>query len=218
MPYKRALEFQEQVVREKIEKRPEKDVLILVEHMPVFTIGRHGRRENLLVGDNVLRDRGVEVFHITRGGDITYHGPGQLVVYPIFDLRSPRLPVRDMVFLLEEVMIEIAHRFGLDLCRNPLNRGVWMGDCKVGSVGIAIRRGISYHGLALNICVNKDFFSWINPCGLKGINIGSLEDYASEKIEMREVKRIALDVFSDVFSLEIEGIDENLKEGEEIFR
>lgn len=151
------------------------DVLILLEHEPVFTLGRRGGRENLTVSEAFLEEAGVCVLHVERGGNITFHGPGQLVGYPILDLQAAGLSVTGYVERLEEVMIRTAAEWGVVAERNSLNRGVWAGGRKLGSVGIAIRRGISFHGFAFNVKPSLKPFGWINPCGLKGIEMTSLE-------------------------------------------
>ncbi len=208
--YNRAHLFQLDVLQARIEQKIDMDVLIILEHSPVFTIGRHGRWENMLVSPSFLKKKGIGLVSVERGGDITFHGPGQVVAYPIFSLKSPRVGVRDFVFLLEEVMIKIGQRVGLKLVREELNRGVWFEKSKIGSVGISIRRGVSYHGIAFNVDVDSTFFSWINPCGLKGIKIASLSDYLDNVPPTDEVKKLTAQIFSEIFSLEIVDIHYNL--------
>ena len=160
----------------------ETDVALLVEHEPVFTLGRRGGRDNILVPSERLERAGVPVVHVERGGDVTYHGPGQLVVYPVVDLPGARLKVVEFVEALEEVMIRTAADHGVAAERNPRNRGVWVGERKLGSVGIAVRRGISYHGLALNVNPDLTPFQWIRPCGLHGVDMTSLALEANREI------------------------------------
>ncbi len=145
------------------------DVLLLLEHAPVFTLGRRGGLENLTVSEEFLKEAGVPVVHVERGGNITYHGPGQLVGYPILDLHASGLTVSDYVERLEEIMIRTAAHWGVAAGRNPINRGVWVGNSKLGSIGVAIRHGISFHGFAFNVSLSLEPFGWINPCGLRGI-------------------------------------------------
>jgi lipoate-protein ligase B len=164
------------------------DVFFLLEHTPVFTLGRRGGRENLTVSEERLEQAGIPVVHVERGGNITHHGPGQLVGYPIVDLHRAKLKVAEYVHALEEVMIRTAARFGVQAVRNPLNRGVWAGSRKLGSIGIAIRRGITFHGFAFNVNTSLEPFCWINPCGLEGISMTSLERELSCRIEMDEVR------------------------------
>jgi len=164
------------------------DVVLWLEHFPVFTLGRRGGRENLKVPDGFLEERGISVVPSDRGGDITYHAPGQLIAYPIIDLSAARLTVPEYVTCLEEVMIRTAGDYGVVAQRNPLNRGVWVGDKKLGSVGIAIRHGISFHGLAINMELSLLPFEWINPCGLKHTGITSVGKESGKHIDMREAR------------------------------
>lgn len=163
------------------------DVVLLLEHPPVFTLGRRGGLKNLLVSQDVLKHSGIPVVHVERGGDITFHGPGQLVCYPILDLSRPSLRVTDYVEGLEEVMIRAASDFGVSAVRNRANRGVWVGHKKLGSIGIAIRHGISFHGFAFNVNLSMEPFEWIHPCGLKGVGMTSLEQELSERVPMPRV-------------------------------
>ena len=174
MPYKTVWQDQLRLVRAKREGRLTQDVLILVEHQPVFTLGRHATKDHLLVSLDFIRQQGIELYQIERGGDVTYHCPGQLVAYPILDLRGKGMGIKELVFALEEAMISTALNFGVLANRDPQNRGVWVGDKKIGSIGLALSRGITFHGLAFNIQACLRPFSWINPCGLSNIKMTSL--------------------------------------------
>jgi len=173
--YRRALALQRRIVDARWRGLLDRDVLLLLEHPAVFTLGRRGGRDNLGVSEQFLNDRGIAVVHVERGGDITYHGPGQVVGYPIVNLRDSPLSVTDYVTALEEIMIRAATDFGVAAARDPRNRGIWVKDCKLGSIGISIRHGISFHGFAFNVNLDLGPFDWINPCGLKGIGVTSLE-------------------------------------------
>ncbi len=177
----------------------EKDLFISLEHGPVFTLGRRGGRENLRVPEDFLRSRGIAVIHVERGGDITYHGPGQLVLYPILDLGGARLGVADHVTALEEVMIRTAAAWGITAERNPLNRGVWVGPRKLGSIGIAVRHGISFHGLALNVNTSLEHFGWIHPCGLQGTSVTTMAQILQNTLPMEDVRRSLVTAVEDVF-------------------
>ena len=120
---------------------------------------------------SLLENAGIQVVQAERGGNITYHGPGQLVAYLVLDLEAAKMGVKDFVHFLEEAMIRTAAEWGVAAERNPVNRGIWVGNSKMGSIGIAIRRGITYHGLAFNVDVSLEPFGWINPCGLAGVGI-----------------------------------------------
>lgn len=152
----------------------QRNTVLFLEHEPVFTLGRRGGRDHLRVTTRFLEGAGVPLVHVERGGDVTYHGPGQLVVYPIVHLSSARLEVVTFVERLEEVMIRTARDAGVEAVRSPRNRGVWAGWRKLGSVGIAVRRGVSFHGLALNVNPDLTPFEWIHPCGLQGVAMTSL--------------------------------------------
>lgn len=179
------------------------DVLLCVEHPPVFTLGRRGNREHLGVGESFLRERNIAVVPIERGGEITYHGPGQLVLYPILDLRKARLGVGDYVYLLEELMLRLASDFGVQAGRDARNRGVWVGNNKLGSIGIAIRHGIAFHGMALNIDLDLEPFAWINPCGLRDVGMTSLLREGATACTMDRVKARLQHYLTEVFGMEL---------------
>jgi lipoate-protein ligase B len=179
------------------------DVLLLLEHPPVFTLGRRGGLDNLTVPESFLKGSGIPLFHVERGGDITYHGPGQIVGYPFVDLHAARLGVTEYVERLEEVMILAAARWGVAAVRNPLNRGVWVGNCKLGSIGVAVRRGVTFHGFAFNVNVALEPFGWINPCGLKGIGMTSLERELSRPLPLEEVRESLKRNVESVFGVEL---------------
>ena len=180
-----------------------KDIVLLLEHPRVFTLGRRGGLENLTVSGDFLEKAGVPVIHVERGGDITFHGPGQVVMYPILDLRDARLGVVDYVELLEEVMIRTASDWGIEAGRNPLNRGVWVGNNKLGSIGIAIRKGISFHGMAFNVNLSLEPFGWINPCGLQNIGITSMERELARKLSMDKVREAVKRHVETIFSVKL---------------
>jgi len=177
----------------------DRDIFICLEHPPVFTLGRRGGLGGLKVPEDFLKSQGIDIVHVERGGDITYHGPGQIVLYPIMDLRCSGLSVVDYVTALEEVMIRTAADWSISAERNPLNRGVWVGQRKLGSVGIAVRRSVTFHGLALNVNTILEHFGWIDPCGLKGISAASMAQLHGSPIDMCEVRRSLLVHVEDVF-------------------
>jgi lipoate-protein ligase B len=183
------------------------DIFLLVEHAAVFTLGRRGGRENLTVPEGFLEERGIPLLHVERGGDITFHGPGQLVGYPIIDLHAAALGVTEYVEYLEEVMILTAAHCGVSAGRNRLNRGIWVGNSKLGSIGIAIRRGIAFHGFAFNVNLSLEPFTWINPCGLQGIGVTSLERELSRKLPMIEVREQLKHNIEVVFGVDLVSTD-----------
>jgi lipoate-protein ligase B len=179
------------------------DIFILLEHPPVFTLGRRGGLENLLTTEDFLQKSGIPVIRVERGGNITFHGPGQLVAYPIIDLRKRRLTVPDYVANLEEIMIRTASDWGIHTARNPINRGVWNKNNKLGSVGIAVRRGISLHGFAFNVNLSLAPFAWIHPCGLPNIGITSMERELSSKVSMNKVRQAVKNHIEAVFGINL---------------
>jgi len=166
MDYEEARRLQLELVEARHRGESTSDIVLLLEHPPVFTLGRRGERAHVIVSESFLNDRGIPLIHVERGGDVTYHGPGQLVCYLLVNLRTNHWPVVDFVCALEEIMIRTAGEWGIASERNSVNRGAWVGMSKIGSVGIAVRRGISFHGFALNVNNSLEPFSWINPCGL----------------------------------------------------
>lgn len=164
--YTGALALQQKVLAERLSDRSLPDTVFFVEHPPVYTLGRRGGRENLTVSQAFLDQQGIDIIQTDRGGNITYHGPGQAVLYPVVDLEKNRLSVPQFVAGLEEIMIRTCLDLGVAADRDERNHGIWVGDAKIGSVGISIKKGITIHGLALNINPDLTPFSWINPCGL----------------------------------------------------
>lgn len=208
--YRAAWKLQTDLVAARKDKAVETDIVLLLEHPPVFTLGRRGGLENLTVTEAFLKDSEIPIIQVERGGDITFHGPGQLVIYPIVDLTFARLGVVDYVEMLEEVVIRVAADWGITGERNPMNRGVWVGNSKLGNIGIAVRRGISFHGVALNVNLSLDPFTWINPCGLKGVGVTSLEMELGHKVPMESVRKAVKRHLEDVFGVELvmTGIEE----------
>ncbi|HEY3706330.1 MAG TPA: lipoyl(octanoyl) transferase LipB [Terracidiphilus sp.] len=184
--YDDGLRLQEQLVELRRADRIG-NVLLLLEHPPVLTLGRHANRANVLASDELLAARGVTLHHISRGGDVTYHGPGQLVGYPIFDLRSLEKPGSgrmgpvDFVRLMEEALIGVCGAYGVRAGRIAGLTGVWVGTedeqraRKIGAIGIHVSRGITSHGFALNVRTDLRDFQLINPCGITDKPVTSLE-------------------------------------------
>jgi len=186
--YVDAWRLQQELVKARAEKRMNDDLVLLLEHPPVFTVGRRGGRENLTVTEDFLREKGIPRIEVERGGNITFHAPGQLVVYPIIKLENAGFDIGEFITRLEDVMLQTASNYGLSAERNSLNRGIWIGSNKLGSIGICVRRGIAFHGLALNVNISLEPFGWINPCGLHGIGVTSLERELSREIPMEQVR------------------------------
>jgi lipoyl(octanoyl) transferase len=175
------------------------DIFLLTEHPSVLTLGRRGGLEHLIVSEEFLHQNGVAVVHVERGGDITYHGIGQLVVYPIIQLKNAGFSVTEYVFRLEEVMLRLSADFGVVAGRDSRNHGVWVRDGKLGSVGIAIRHGVAFHGLAININTNLEAFRWIHPCGLVDTHMTTLVRERKQEISMEEARGRLKGHLSEVF-------------------
>jgi lipoate-protein ligase B len=188
MGYEQAHALQLQCVQEQLEEESHPEQILVTEHPPVFTLGRAGSLNGLLKPRGEITGSGVEIVHTERGGDITYHGPGQLVVYPIVNLRKRNLSVSAYITILEEIMLLTAADSGVTAVRDERNRGIWVGDNKIGSVGIRIRHGISFHGLALNVNLSLEPFRWVRPCGLMGVGVSSLEEELGEKVSIETVR------------------------------
>jgi lipoate-protein ligase B len=150
------------------------DLLLLLEHPHVITLGRRGNRSHLIASAEILEAKNIPLFHIERGGDVTYHGPGQLVAYPILDLKSYGYRVIRYVDQLEEVLLRVLKDFGIEGKRDPLNRGVWVNGDKIASIGVTIKRWVSFHGLALNYDTDLKYFDLIHACGLEGQKMTSM--------------------------------------------
>ncbi|WP_457628138.1 lipoyl(octanoyl) transferase LipB [Oceanithermus sp.] len=159
--------------------------LVLTEHPRTLTLGRAATGENLLFAESWYRQQGFEVFWVERGGDVTYHGPGQLVAYPIFPVARR---VRDFLRLLEAVVMDVAASYGIESYATPGYAGVWVGEEKLAAFGVAVKQGVALHGLALNVNTNLADFEVIVPCGIKDKGVTSLQRLLSRELEMGEVK------------------------------
>jgi len=199
--YGEAQALQEACVAAKRSGRLRHDLMLLLEHPPVFTLGRNGGRENLMVSDAFLAAKRVAVMPSERGGNITYHGPGQIVGYPVMDLQRARMGVEDYVSALEEVMIRVARRWDVAAGRDPRNRGIWVAGAKAGSIGLCLRHGMAFHGFALNVNNDLSPFEWINPCGLAGVAMTSLRQVLAMKIAMDAIREAVWEVVADVFAV-----------------
>ena len=182
------------------------DVLLLCEHPHVITQGRNGKRENLLASENVLRQKGVE-FHATdRGGDITYHGPGQIVGYPILNLAAIRRDVVWYVRMLEEAMIRVTAEFGITAARVPGKTGIWAGAAateeKLAAIGVHLSRWVTSHGFAYNVSTDLRYFDLIVPCGIADRKPTSLEKLLGRSVKREEVAQRVVKYFGEVFGLE----------------
>lgn len=167
--------------------------LLFCEHPHVYTIGKSGKRENLLISKDQSRKYNIEFFETDRGGDITYHGPGQIVMYPIIDLDKYGLGVKDYIYLLEFMIIDILKEYGIEGEVSTGNIGVWIGtgtnnERKICSIGIKVSRKITMHGIALNVNTDLSYFNYINPCGFTEKGVTSLKNELLKEIKIKEIK------------------------------
>ena len=175
------------------------DLLILVEHEPVITLGRRGNSTNILSTVDELASQGIQIHQTERGGDVTYHGPGQLVAYPIIHLTQREISIHTYVQLLEETIILTLDGFNIRAGREPQHRGVWVQDRKVAALGVAVRRWVTFHGFALNVSPNLEHYCHINPCKLEHEQVTSMVKILGEPVSMAEVTRKLLSKFIELF-------------------
>jgi lipoyl(octanoyl) transferase len=179
------------------------DTLLLLEHPHVYTLGRNAKKDNILLSTEQLAMRGVQVFEIDRGGDVTYHGPGQLVGYPILDLTEHRRDISWYMRSLEEVLIAVARDYEIDagrLCGAP---GIWVENDKLAAMGVHISRWVTSHGFAFNVNTDLRYFDWIVPCGLRDKGVTSLQKLLGRRVDIDEVAERAVHHFGEVFDLEM---------------
>ena len=188
--YLNAWDRQEELVRERIEDERREDLVIFAEHESVYTIGRRGKKENILVADAFLRQLGIPVYEVNRGGDITYHGPGQLLLYFIFHLSSFNYDPHAMIRWIEGLVIKALGEYGLEGYRTCGKTGVFCNGKKIASLGLGFRKWVSFHGLAFNIDPDLSFFSYIRPCGLRDIEMTSLTRELGRRVAIEDVKDI----------------------------
>ncbi|MBA2882487.1 lipoate-protein ligase B [Desulfosalsimonas propionicica] len=204
--YMQALGLQQNLVSARASRALNRDIVVILQHFPVFTLGNRGGAEHLHVSEDFLKARGIPMVESDRGGSITYHGPGQLVVYPVVDLGLNGWLVADFVHALESIMIAVVEQWGVVAQRHTLGRGVWVQGKKIGSVGLRIRRKVSFHGLALNVDPHLDPFDWIAPCGLPGIQMTSIAKETDGSVSMNGITRSAKAHFSSIFNVQLEPV------------
>lgn len=199
-PYAEVLALQRELVEERCAGRIP-DTLLLVEHPPVLTLGVRGDggRSHILVTDDVLVARGVDVYEAGRGGDVTFHGPGQIVGYPIIDLKPDRCDVHQYVRGLEDVLISVAADFGISATRVPGLTGVWVGRDKLAAIGVRISRWVTSHGFALNVTTDLDYFNLIVPCGIADRGVTSLARLIGRTVDRRDVEDRVVRHFIELF-------------------
>jgi lipoate-protein ligase B len=184
----------------------ESDTFIFVEHAPVITLGRQAKRDNVLLAPAVLDARGVDVVEIERGGDVTYHGPGQLVVYPIRKLERFR-EIVPLVRSLEGAVIAAVGRFGIAATRWSEHAGVWVGCNQICAIGLAVQKMVSLHGIALNVSTALDYDDLINPCGLTDRGITSVSNEVGRSVSIDEVKPVLIEELENEFDVVLRQAD-----------
>lgn len=201
VPYTRAFELQQDLLKMRTAGIIE-DTFLLLEHKKVITIGNSGNTKNILVPRKYLEEKGFQVEHINRGGDVTYHGPGQLVGYFIFDIHNYGKGVKDFFFLLEEIFVHLMKEsYGVEAHREKEYPGVWVGEEKLTALGCAIKRGISMHGFGYNVNTDLEDFNVITPCGIIGKGVTSLSKIKGEEQDMESAKKNLIKAIEEVFKI-----------------
>lgn len=212
MPYKECWDLQQYLFEDLLARKGSVDgmagYLLLVEHPPVYTLGKSGHAENMLVSEQFLRSRGAEYYHIDRGGDITFHGEGQIVGYPILDLEKIGIGLRQYIESLEEAIIRTAADYGIGAGRIAGASGVWIrsGDAaprKICAIGVRSSRYVTMHGFAFNVSTDLRWFSYINPCGFADRGVTSVERETGRTVQPDEVKALVLKNLSEILNVRI---------------
>ena len=202
MPYGEVLDLQRSIARDRISGAISQDVLLLVEHPPVVTLGRSSKESHLTATPEFLQTHGVELFEVERGGDVTFHGPGQLVGYPIVDLKRHRQDLHWYLRRIEEALINTLADYDIPGERNTSYTGVWTRGKKIASIGVHARDWVTWHGFALNVTTDLSFFDLIVPCGISGVVMTSIaRELGAEEVSAQDVKDRVTAKFADAFDL-----------------
>jgi lipoyl(octanoyl) transferase len=196
--YKQAWDLQKNIFDARVHNEAN-DTLFLLEHPHTYTLGKVADKENLISSDAQLQERGVSVYEIDRGGDITYHGPGQIVGYPIIKLSDWKEDTHEYLRALEEVIILTCKDYGLTCERNSKYTGVWLGDRKIAAIGVKISRWVTMHGFAFNVNTDLSYFGGIIPCGIRDKDVTSLKRELGKEVDLAETKKIIVKNFEKVF-------------------
>lgn len=216
--YKSAWDLQKEIFDLRLHNKIE-DILFLLEHPHTYTLGKVAEKENLISTNEQLQELGISVYEIDRGGDITYHGPGQIVGYPIIKLSDWKEDTHEYLRALEEVIIQTCAEYGLSTNRNPKYTGVWLGERKIAAIGIKVSRWITMHGFAFNVNTDLTYFGGIIPCGIRDKDVTSLQRELGKEIKLNEVKEKLVKNFQNVFGYTkfiIKGKSNYIKEFEKI--
>jgi lipoate-protein ligase B len=202
MAYGEALELQRSIARDRISGAISQDLLLLLEHPPVVTLGRASKEKHLMASPEFLQSHGVELFEVERGGDVTYHGPGQLVGYPIIDLKRHRQDLHWYLRKIEEALINTLGDYGIPGERNTSYTGVWTRGKKIASIGVHASEWVTWHGFALNVTTDLSYFDLIVPCGISGVVMTSIaRELGSEEILAADVRDRVAAKFAESFDL-----------------
>ncbi len=205
MPYKEAQELQRRLITLRY-KGIIDDILLLLEHPPTITLGRFGNPKNILVSQDELKQRGITVYLSDRAGETTFHCPGQLVCYPIMDIRHRVGRLREYIHCLEEVALRTLIYFGVCAGRLPEHPGIWIQGKQIAAIGLLVSRGVTMHGLSLNVNPDLNDFKVINLCGLPGKEATSITTLINHEVDIGDVIKSTQDTFSDVFDVDLETI------------
>lgn len=219
--YKEAWEYQEKLFESVLQSKQnngknKQQFLLFCEHEPVYTMGKSGNRQNLLIAEHVCKSKNIDYYPIDRGGDITFHGPGQLVAYPIIDMEEFKVGVKLYVNKLEDVVIRTLQSFGIAAEKDEKAMGVWIDAQhpakarKICAIGVRTSRFVTMHGLALNVNTNLDYFNYINPCGFTDRGVTSMQKELGREIDFQKVLEQMKLAFIDVFGMELIAINENI--------
>jgi lipoyl(octanoyl) transferase len=207
LDYSDGLCFQDELHRTALSSGDKpKGFLLLCDHKPVITVGRFGKENNILVSRDDLKKYGIGIYRTERGGDATFHGPGQLVGYPIINLRDFKLGVKSYVHLLEETIIRVLGDFGIEGKRIEKYPGVWIGKEKIAAIGVHVKKRITTHGFALNVNTNLSYFSLIVPCGIRNMGVTSIEKVLGKEIPLEQVALGFVEEFGGVFRSNLKSI------------
>ncbi|MDX9846887.1 MAG: lipoyl(octanoyl) transferase LipB [Tenuifilaceae bacterium] len=210
--YKKAWDYQEELFANVLTHRDRPDrehsgYLLFCEHPHVYTLGKSGHNTNLLISDEMLKQIGATYYHINRGGDITYHGPGQIVAYPILDLEALKINLKEYIHLLEEVVIKSLEPFGISASRLENATGVWLDvgqkgkERKICAIGVRASRFVTMHGLAFNVNTNLNYFNYINPCGFVDKGVTSMQKELGKEVDLSAVQEVMQEMFGKVFDV-----------------
>lgn len=208
IPYTPAFAIQERILHARLEGKLPVTVIVQ-ENPPTFTIGRDGSSANILISPDELRRRGIEILEVNRGGDVTYHGPGQLIVSPLLYLGDIGLSANAYLHSLEDVIINVLIDYGIQTSKKPGSPGVWVGEAKIAAVGIAVKQGYTFHGFSINVDMDLTPYTWINPCGVSNMTVTSMARVLGRHVSLSEVKTRVRSALMRIFHLELQDITWN---------